>query len=257
MYCSNCGKQLNEAVNFCSKCGKSVAQNVQNVENVDFEHIGNTGQITGQSVRQPLVMEHKFSYSSQRQQLTSGNNVYTSISLVLSGILIILMFTKWYEVPIISFANNLFDGYINLPSKFSIFDFFTHFMSFQKAEISSTLRTLISCYMIINLALWLALLFFLGYYIKVIFKDKVKDIETFDTAIVLILIIFVINFIAMIIINRIGSSEGMELTGVNIVKLNFGMYFMAFIALAAKFMLVKKVKEEFRNVKNQEAGERV
>ena len=84
-------------------------------------------------------------------------------------------------------------------------------------------------------------------------KDKEKNIETFETSVVLIIIIVVINFVTMIIINVIGSNKEMEATGIEIVKLNFGVYLMAFISITSKFILVNKVKEEIQQGKNKEA----
>jgi len=253
MYCSNCGKQLKETANFCSICGKPVEKIVEKLESVDREHLGHTEEITGQSKQQTIGLSHNLSYSPQIQQFISSNNVYSLISLVVSGLLIILMFTKWYEVPIFSYANSFFDGYINLPSKFSIIDFFTHFMSIQKIDIPSIVKDVIGIYMFANLLLWIAILVCLVYYIKIMLKDKEKNIETFETSVVLIIIIVVINFVTMIIINVIGSNKEMEATGIEIVKLNFGVYLMAFISITSKFILVNKVKEEIQQGKNKEA----
>lgn len=218
MYCTKCGLKLSDSTRFCTGCGTR------------FSPEGT-----------PILPTTNSSQSVSPK-------IYTMTSLFIAGFLAILMFGKWFTIPIFSTFNSaldiVLDSSMDLPSRFSVLDIFFHSLDFINC-LSDTSSKFFAVLLIgFNVILWCISLYYL---IKYIFSilNKRGVLYYFSTGLVFLVILLLVDFIFMLLANA-NLSEGLgEYMDIKFITFNSSATIVFYLSLASRFFLIKKIKEEY------------
>lgn len=234
MYCKKCGKKLTDSDIFCPSCGESVNEESQSTQAKPADSINSNGAAD---------------INAKAAKLLSSKGKYAVSSICASILLIILLLSKWINVPMLRNMSSLLGGAASSNGSYSILKLVFSLKGVAKSGYLPSSSRVIMVLLILTLTVLLVLsIYFLGRFTYEFFSKNEKNIGRFKSGLICTIILFVVCFFGMLIINSTISdktyglySEALSLTG--------GAYFTGIAAVLAKIFLVKKFEEE-TNQKN-------